>query len=364
MRNKPHFKLLLVFVFLCGGACSNDTDQKQKTSQAKTQNWATVDLPDISRQPIKLRVANVINSRFKQLTQDQISRILKRSQQLVKQHFNIDVVFSDVTTLAIEDVFSHLKPQVVAEREGEIVDINFIDDVVRENMQQALFETLSNYKGNRQNVIDFAQPYLLQPEIKQKDFIGLSYALADTLISKLSYWKKQTAADGNAILDDKDYHQWVWWDSLGYGGLPYDVMITNQLVASAEYYGMDVHSSIRGGLTAGTTTYNKNTQFDSYVYIMVYPMLNDTELLTTLRHDESYTNEQVINYSAALLTHELGHLLLHLGHPFGNEHCIMAPTIMLNYRQWYDNLDASQCTVGSSPGMKPGVANLEYNKNW
>ena len=144
----------------------------------------------------------------------------------------------------------------------------------------------------------------------------------------------------------------------------YDVVLTNQLVASAEKYGMDVHSSIRGGLTAGTTTYSKKAQFNSYAYIMVYPMLNDTDLLTTLRHDKTYTEEQIVNYSAALLTHELGHLLLHLGHPFGNKYCIMSPTVMLNYRDWYDNLDASLCAVGISKDMQIGAVELEYNKNW
>ena len=250
------------------------------------------------------------------------------------------------------------------ERAKEIVDLNLIDETAREKMQQALFKTLSNYAGNKQNVIDFAQPYLLQPEVKQKDFIGLSYALIDTLISRLGYWKVQTATDGKAVLNSGPYHEWIWWDSLGYSDLSYDVMITNQIVASAEYYAMDVHSSIRGGLTAGTTTYNKNTAFQAYVYIMVYPMINDTELLTMLRQDETYSENQIINYSAALLTHELGHMLLHLGHPFGNKHCIMSPTMMLNYRQWYDDLDADKCAVGSSKDMKPGSAKIEYNRGW
>ena len=287
-----------------------------------------------------------------------------RSQQMVKLYFKIDVEFSEIKTFSIKDIFSHLTPQVVAKRRDEIVDVSFIDEKSREDMQQALFETLSNYSGNKQDVIDYAQRYLIQPDIKLKGFIELSYALVDTLISKLDYWKTQKADDGKPVLDSNGYHQWVWWDSLGYSDLPYDILITNQLVASAEYYAMDVHSSIRGGITAGTTTYNKNTAFNSYLYIMVYPMLNDSALLATLRQDETYTDDQIINYSAALLTHELGHLLLHLGHPFGVKHCIMSPTVMLNYRDWYDNLDAEQCAVGSNDEMVPGTAKINYNRNW
>ena len=71
-----------------------------------------------------------------------------------------------------------------------------------------------------------------------------------------------------------------------------------------------------------------------------------------------------MNYSAALLTHEIGHLLLHLGHPFGQQHCIMSPTVMLNYRDWYDRLDAERCTVGSNRDMMPGAVNIDYNRRW
>jgi hypothetical protein len=97
---------------------------------------------------------------------------------------------------------------------------------------------------------------------------------------------------------------------------------------------------------------------------MVYPMINDTELLSMLRQDETYTDEQIINYSAALLTHELGHMLLHLGHPFGETGCIMSPTVMLDYRRWYDAFDPAACDVGSSRSMTPGVAAIEYNRHW
>ncbi len=363
------FKFVLLSALLCNlFACSNDNDDRIVSASVqlsdKTGDWQVIPLPDISQQVVYLKVANVVNSRFKSLTHRQIKKILSRTRQIVKQHFNIDVEFSQVKTISINDVFERLDSRLIAARSKEIVDINRIDKQAREAMQQALFETLSNYASDRQNVIDYAQPYLLHPKVKQKNFIGLSYALVDTLIARLEYWKTQKATDGKPVLALDAYHEWVWWDSLGYSDLPYDILLTNQLVASAEYYALDVHSSLRGGITAGTTSYNRNTQFNSYAYIMVYPMLNDSDLLTSLRQDKTYSDEQIINYSAALLSHELGHLLLHLGHPFGNKYCIMSPTLMLNYRNWYDNLDAGQCAVGSSKEMTPGAAQINYNRRW
>ena len=198
---------------------------------------------------------------------------------MVKQHFDIDIVFSDVDTLPIKEIFNALSDELIDARRDEVVDIDKIDKQLREEMQQSVFKTLKSYAGNKDNVVDFAQPYLLHPETKPRDFIELSYALVDTLIDRLKYWYTELAEDGRPVLLDDSYNEWVWWDSLGYTELPYDIVITNQLVASAEKYAMDVHSSIRGGITAGTTTYNKNTASSSYVYIMVYPMLNDSELL-------------------------------------------------------------------------------------
>lgn len=363
-----HRFFLSIFLLCSITACNNGESDKQSASgdlvDDRVDDWATIPLPDLSQQPVKLRVASVVNPRFKQLTKDQVNRILLRSRQMVKQYFDIDIIFSDVDTLPVKEIFNALSDGLIRARQEEIVDIEHIDKQVREEMQQSVFKTLKNYAGNKDKVIDFAQPYLLHPEIKPKDFIELSYALVDTLVARLNYWHSELAEDSKSVLDGSPYNEWVWWDSLGYSELPYEIVISNQLVASAEKYAMDVHSSIRGGVTAGTTTYNKNSALSSYVYIMVYPMLNDSQLLTRLRQDETYSDEQIVNYSAALLTHEIGHLLLHLGHPFGQNGCIMSPTVMLNYRDWYDNLDAGQCALGSNREMVPGVANIDYNRRW
>ena len=372
MAFKKQFLVLFLFGLMSGCSGGDDGKDTKVSANNSTQvarselpgNLSTLPLPDITNQPLTLRVANVVNPRFKNLSDYQIQEILLRTQQLVKQHFKVEINFSDVEVLDIKDVFKTLKPNVIKERVNLIVDIDFISDEDREIMQSGIFKTLSNYSKDKQKVIDYAQPYLLHPEIQQTSFIDLSYALVDTLLARLQYWKKLKAADGKPIIDATKYNEWVWWDSLGYGDFPYEVVLTNQLVASAEYYDMDVHSSIRGGVSAGTTSYSRNALLSTYVYIMVYPMLNNTELLTTLRNDESYNETQIINYSAALLTHELGHMLLHLGHPFGDVSCIMSPTTMLNYRDWYDNLDSTKCAIGSRSEMVPGVVKIGYYRQW
>jgi hypothetical protein len=344
---------LLFPLLLC--SCSTPDDQAA---------WESVPLPDISAQPVTLSVANVVNQRFRKLSDAQIEKILAHAETLVKQHFDIEVELVLTDTLSIEQVFSTLNQQVVDQRRNEIVDLENLQDWMREDMQVSVYQTLEAYSAIKQSVIDYAQPWLIDPDTRHEDFISLSYALVDTLLARLDYWVSQEAEDGNPVVDDMPYHQWVWWDSLGYDALPYDVILTNQLVASAEYYGMDVHSSLRGGITAGTTTYSKRAKLGTYAYITVYPLINDSPLLTKLRADRHYDDEQVIKYAAALLTHELGHLLLHLGHPFGKAACVMSPTVMLDYQRWYDGFDADNCKPGSMPSMVPGAAVIEYNSNW
>lgn len=329
----------------------------------KEPEWVVVKLPDIPDETITLNVANVVNSRFPELTDAQLQKILDKTVAMVRQHFGLSVTFTQPTSVPIETFFNYLKGNVKRERHKDIVKFSKVSEEERFRMREGVYNRLTDYWNDREVVADYARPYLLTP-YEGDDFKQLAKALVDTLLIRLQYWQDQKAKDGQPVIDDKPYNEWVWWDSIGYGSMPYDVVITNQIVASAEVYDMSVHSSIRGGITAGTTTYSEQAQFNAYAYIMVYPMLNDSDMLVQLRNDKHYTSEQTTTYAAALLTHELGHLLLHLGHPFGNHNCIMSPTPLLKYREWYDGLDASQCPLGSEDMMTPGVATLDYRADW
>ncbi len=331
---------------------------------AEPGDWIDMPLPDIRRQPLHLRVAHVVNPRFGRLDDHRLRAILKRTEQMCQRFFNIDIVFESPDTVAIERFFAYLDRNVIDEVRTEVVDIDRLDAATRAAMRESILQTLRHYQGSEHQVIDYARPYLVEPLPQDAGLDHLADALLDTLIIRLRHWHQRLADDGKPVLDGSPYNQWVWWDSMGYSDMPYDVVITNQLVASAERYGMDVHSSLRGGITAGTTTFSKQARYGSYVYIMLYPMLNDDPLLNRLRNDRHYDERQTVEYAAALLTHELGHMLLHLGHPFGNTRCIMSPTPLLRYRQWTQTLDPRACPVGSSKAMTPGAAGLQYNRRW
>jgi hypothetical protein len=320
-------------------------------------------MPVLAAGPVKLRVAHVTNPRFPTLNSAQQAVVLAKAKKLVQKNFNIEVEFYPPVELDIEGFFAMRKKSLDDEMRKRILDPQSLSATDRDNMRQGIYQTLLNYQNESGDVADFARPYLTRPFVGD-DLSALADALMTTLLTRLNSWREQTANDGAPVLDGSMYNQWVWWDSIGYGELPYDVVITNQLVASAETYAMDVHSCLRGGVSAGTTSYSQSARLRTYSFVTSFPMLNDNRVLTELRGDEHYSDAQISDYIAAILAHELGHMLLHLGHPFGSESCLMSPTPLLKFRSWYQGLNPELCPLASQPQMTPGVAIIDYRPDW
>ena len=159
------------------------------------------------------------------------------------------------------------------------------------------------------------------------------------------------------MLGADDYHQWALWSFLGYGALPYEIVLTNQLVASAEYSGTSIHSALRGGVSVGATFPSAGAEVGSYVFLST---LVFDDVLAGVRREGRY-GEQAPRLAGAYLAHELGHQLLHLGHPFANPYCVMTPARVFQFRAWFDSIDAERCALGSLPAMQPGAIELYFD---
>ena len=83
------------------------------------------------------------------------------------------------------------------------------------------------------------------------------------------------------------YSEWVYWDSLGYGELPYDIVITNQIIANVEYTSQTIHTALRGGLTMGTASYSKTSRYGTYVFFSTFPFTGTNSFLSELRRGGS-----------------------------------------------------------------------------
>ena len=326
-------------------------------------DWRQMPLPNLQQQPLRLRVVYASNPRFAEISAQQLQDMLAITRTQIKHDFDLDVDFEIQKPIEITELFSHLPAAVKAQRRIAIANPQTIDDATRMQMRNTLLQQLQSSTSGQKNLMNFSRPHLLNPA-SVTDLTSLAQALVDTQINRLQYWYDLTARDGKPVIDGSQYNQWVWWDSLGYGELPYDIVITNQLVASLETYDVAIHSALRGGITGGTMTYSKHGRYGGYVFVSVFALINDYPLLTELRADTHYSVQQVTQYTAATLTHELGHLFFHYDHPFGVGVCVMSPTPLLHYRAWYDGLDAAACRALQLPQMQPGAADLNYNAQW
>ncbi len=83
-----------------------------------------------------------------------------------------------------------------------------------------------------------------------------------------------------------------------------------------------------------------------------------------MRGNDQYTDADAAELSGAYLAHEIGHLLLQLGHPFGKKACAMNPVSMLKFRQWFFQVYGAGCLMDSRPEMKPGAIPPVFNAEW
>jgi hypothetical protein len=191
------------------------------------------------------------------------------------------------------------------------------------------------------------------------DLATLAEALVDTQLARFSEWLALKGVDGRSLIDDSLHNEFLTW---GFGPLTapwtFEVVITNQLLTSVEYHGNSIHSALRGGVTNGMTTESYYARYGSVSIASLFPMINQAPLTRSLRSDKSGTSFNPVESIASILTHELGHQLLHLDHPYGRQSCIMNPTVLLQFDNWIDGLDAKKCPL-DSPGNERGKARFE-----
>ena len=138
-------------------------------------------------------------------------------------------------------------------------------------------------------------------------------------------------------------------------GIDAEIVLTNQLVASVEYIPIPVHTSIRGGITGGSTEYNPSSRLGSSVWVSLFPYVSNDSQIVELRMGKTYSREEALFYAGAMLGHEMGHQLFQLGHPWSNPACLMRPAEALDFAEWVKKLDARTCRIESSAAMTPGT---------
>lgn len=311
---------------------------------------------------VQIRYVQAINGRLPRMSPEQMKIVLASAQLTVWKNFGVYVEFTEAPEIGIDRLFALIPPPIKAARLQSIYDFKS-GTGDKQKLAEGIYATLTERGTKLEDALAFAAPYL-PTDAHPKDLTSFADLLAKVMLERLDQWRNVNATDGAPVLDYSPYNEWVYWDTLGYGNLPYDLVITNQFVASAEYYGVDIHSAIRGGVTVGTTSYNRTGKYGSYIFWSTFPFSDNSEISKRLRGGEEYSEADAAELSGAYLAHEIGHLLLQLGHPFGQKACVMNPVSMLRFREWFNQINAEGCPLGSRAEMTAGAIPPVFNAEW
>ena len=345
MNPKLGLRAILVAIMLAGGM-----SMQPHPSLAGPRFVA---LPEINNNTIAPRIIYIENPRFPRVVADDLRKLVQAATALVKEHFGITVESpAHIPVLNIDDVFAELVDNKPPDFESIIGDFRNgkVDwEVVRKN----LVEQIGKQKDPLARQIEFARPYLIRP-LEREDLDSFSRAVIETFKSRLSHWTVAKLNDGHPVIGevpgrpDLPFNEYGYWTLMAKRGVDAEIILTNQLVASVEYIPIPVHTSIRGGITGGSTEYNPSSRLGSSVWVSLFPYFSDDPHIREYRNGDTYTRDEALSHAGAMLAHEMGHQLLQLGHPWSNEACPMRPAEVLDFASWVKKFNAVKCRVGST----------------
>jgi len=293
--------------------------------------------PPLPGETVILKVAYVVNPAFPRMKPEQLQAVLAAAQRGVKQSFGVDVEFTQLEEQSLQSLFNRATPGQRSDWDGLSYDFkNGKGD--RARLARGYAAAFRSDENSLDDQIAYAGPYLLAP-IRERTYQGFADAVTATLVARLDELKAQE------LLDRSPNNEVLYWAFIGKLSFPYDVVITNQLIASAEYVGSSVHTAIRGGITNGITTGNPYSPRGVTAIVSTYPVIGEDGVTKALRSDESYSEADAARYAGLLLVHEIGHQLFNLGHAYGNKACVMNPPEMLRFREWAERLSPADCRL-------------------
>ena len=320
--------------------------------------FAPVPLPGLTNTSgvIKLSVAHIVNPRLEKFSDAQIKVFLGALQAASKTELRREIEFGTVETFSIEAYFKSVPAEKFAWRSANIYDFkNGRGD--RTRFEAGYEQAIAQQTAPLKDWVAYAAREIGHEDV-DTDRGAWKKRFADTHLQRLALLATIMATDGKAVIDATPYNEWMFWSTLGERDRSHDVIITNQLVASAEYGAVDIHSALRGGLTLGTTDFATRAQFDSQFWWSTFAFTSNDPVIVSMRGGERYEPLEAARLAGTLAAHELGHLLFHYGHPFGVPACVMSPVPMLRFRAAASKLDATACKDANIPEMKPGAVKI------
>lgn len=297
--------------------------------------------PPLPRETVTLTVAHVVNPALPSMSAAQLRAALATARLGARENFGVEVSFTEPVEQSLKDLFDRVTPGEAREWNG--LSYDFKEGTGdRKRLARGYAAAFRSDENSLGDLIAYAQPYLLAP-ISERNYDGFADAVTATLIARLEELRSQKLPGGRALIDASPANEVIYWVFIGKLSFPYDVVITNQLIASAEYVGSSVHTAVRGGITAGITTDNPSAPRGMTAIVSTYPLIGEDGLMRSLRGGETYSDAESARIAGYLLVHELGHQLFDFGHPYGRSACVMNPPEMLRFREWAGRLSPKDC---------------------
>jgi hypothetical protein len=290
---------------------------------------------------VTLRVAHVVNPELPRMTSEQLGVLLAAARKGVMENFGVNVEFTEPEEQSLNALFDRATPR--ERRDWNALSYDFKSGKGdRTRLVRGYAAALRSDENGLDDLIAYAQPNLLAP-VRERTYQGLADAVTATLVARLEQLKSQTLPDGSELIDGSPDNEVLYWAFIGRLSFPYDVVITNQLIASAEYIGSSIHTAIRGGITNGITTANPSSPYGTTAIVSTYPLIGEDGVTRSLRGGESYSEADSARFAGLLLVHEIGHQLFDFGHPYRRQACVMNPPELLRFREWAGQLSPKDC---------------------
>jgi hypothetical protein len=316
-----------------------------------------VPLPELPSGEIAMRVAYVVNPRLPRMSQAQLQRLLAAAKEAAYVHFGVDLRFAPIKEISIESLFESIPAKRRNAALKQIYDFKS-GNGNPDRLAKAFGREFKKGGEPLAGLIEFSRPYI--GPLKEESYETVGAALARIELERIERWKTVKALDGGPAIDVGPYNEFTLWDALGYADIPFELVLTNQIIASVEYVNPAAHAAVRGGYTNGITSYSKSARFKSMSIWSTYAFTVDDEWAKQMRDGESYSPEEAARLAGISAVHEIGHQLFHFLHAYGNNACLMNPVPMFAYRAWAENLSPKDCPIGSSAAMRPGAAKILY----
>lgn len=316
-----------------------------------------VPLPKLPRGPIDMRVAHVVNPRLPRMTPAQLQILLDAVAATARAHFGVELRFAPVVELPIEDLFSRIPEKRRAEAYDDIYDFKSGQGDPKD-LASAFARGFKSQGESLRGMIEYARPHT--GPLKENTFEALGDAAARLQLERIERWRNVRALDGGPVIDAAPYNEFLMWVALGYADVHYELLLTNQIIASIEKKLPAIHAAIRGGYSNGLTTYSTRSRMKTVSIWSTFAFTGNDEDLVRMREDERYDDEEAARLAGIAAAHEIGHQLFHFLHPFGNSACVMNPVPLFAYRAWAAKLSPKDCLIGSSAAMRPGAYKFFY----